>query len=290
MNVIFILAIVLFVFWRMWLHLNPKTTEGSLSVGGNDYRYTIGDSLVNAWALLEGKYSSFNGIDISLPKALPHIYLDSHHDDKIAGPRFYIPIAHKVSLEGDFDKHFQLYAADGYKQQALSIISPDVMQTLITSAGRYDVEIRGNNLRLISQKPLFRNAAAQQEIIAAAEIVLGEVAHRLRSWSDVDTNKAHLSALPVDYEQTVKVGRRAVKSTWVRTSIASFLMTSIWIVGVYGASADATVQTVRPNTWDFYLGLIFCAAFPFMFVKLRVASRSNPLGSILTSIKRPPKQ
>lgn len=52
----------------------------------------------------------------------------------------------KISLEGDFDKYFTLYAPQQYKTGALYIFTPDVMQAAIQHGAAFDMEIIGRKL------------------------------------------------------------------------------------------------------------------------------------------------
>ena len=45
------------------------------------------------------------------------------------------------TLEGDFDRHFTLYAPDGYGRDALYLLTPDLMSRLIDSARAFDVSL-----------------------------------------------------------------------------------------------------------------------------------------------------
>lgn len=48
-----------------------------------------------------------------------------------------------LSLEGDFNKHFTLYAPRAYERDALYVFAPDLMAVMIDEAKNFDVEIVG---------------------------------------------------------------------------------------------------------------------------------------------------
>jgi len=54
----------------------------------------------------------------------------------------------KVKLEGDFDKHFEVYIPPNSQVAALSILTPDVMQTLI-ALDKYEIEMTINGVLYI---------------------------------------------------------------------------------------------------------------------------------------------
>jgi hypothetical protein len=154
---------------------------GVLSVGKHKYPYDIGDNL-----LRYGGMDFFAGIDIYLPKRMPHIYLDAHSNDSRQYPEFTFEKHNRVSLEGDFDHVFQMYAPKAHKSLALSIITPDVMQTLMKHADRFDIEILEHHVRLIvpGGRLISSSEQIQGELMTAAKRIMKEVDHRLKSWNE----------------------------------------------------------------------------------------------------------
>lgn len=59
-----------------------------------------------------------------------------------------------LSLEGDFDTYFTLYAPEEYKQDALYIFTPDLMALLIDNTAKFDVETVDDKLYIYSSKQL----------------------------------------------------------------------------------------------------------------------------------------
>jgi len=84
---------------------------------------------------------------ISLPEPLPHMLLLS----KKAGADLQRDLANKqdLPLEGDFDDYFKLQIEQGQQIDALTLITPDVMQTLVQFNQAEDIEILGNDLYFI---------------------------------------------------------------------------------------------------------------------------------------------
>lgn len=99
-----------------------------------------------------GKYEqihSFTVARLALVKVLPHIMLlskSTHSDvqEKIDHDK-------ELKLEGDFSKYFKLLIESGQEIDVLQILTPDVMQALISYNQSEDIEINGNNLYLISR-------------------------------------------------------------------------------------------------------------------------------------------
>ncbi|MGK9149382.1 DUF3137 domain-containing protein [Plantibacter flavus] len=84
---------------------------------------------------------------VTLPAALPHLVLDATKND---GLRSDLPPgvdrSRRISLEGDFDSWFRVYAPDGYGVDARYVLTPDVMSSLISTAAYYNVEIVDDRL------------------------------------------------------------------------------------------------------------------------------------------------
>lgn len=126
---------------------------------------------------LHGKPETRGYLAVTLPSALPHLYLDSLAGGRSPGG---LPTSvdrrQRLSLEGDFDRHFEAYAPGGYETDALYALIPDVMAALIDDASGLDVEI-------IDDRVVFSTRWAVDYTDPAAwlriETVLGGAALRL---------------------------------------------------------------------------------------------------------------
>ena len=93
---------------------------------------------------------NFTIATLALPKALPHLLLMSKkaradvQRDLINGET--------LKLEGDFNDYFSLQIEKGQEIDILTIITPDIMQTLVDYNQAEDIEILGNNLYFITNK------------------------------------------------------------------------------------------------------------------------------------------
>ncbi len=83
-------------------------------------------------------------VSVKLSRKLPNMVLDSEKNN-FFGVISNLPDTfakdQKLSLEGDFDKYFSLYAPRQYETDALYIFTPDVMQAAIDHGGGYDMEV-----------------------------------------------------------------------------------------------------------------------------------------------------
>ena len=96
----------------------------------------------------------FGFLSIRLPRPMPHFVIDAVAND---GMRSSLPISidagQRVSLEGDFDSHFALYAPEGYGRDARYLFTPDVMALLVDETGDLDVELADDRLTVFSPTP-----------------------------------------------------------------------------------------------------------------------------------------
>lgn len=138
-----------------------------------EYNYTVGS----------GRNSHtyyFTVVQVKLAKKLPYIALDSKKNT--SGLRNYPEGTQKVSLEGDFDKYFTLMSQVGANIDVLSIITPDVMQTLIDCEQQQDIEIIDDNAYFIAANDQ-RNARSLQLLMVSVDKLLEELQHRVSSLS-----------------------------------------------------------------------------------------------------------
>lgn len=259
------LCVLGFIFVWRWL-IRERVRSGRLSIGRKTYDYRLGDKLRSESDSVSDHLSIFKGIDIVLEKKMPHIYLDSHHDSKFVGPRFHISRKNKISLEGNFDSYFQLYAAENYEQLALSIITPDVMIALMGFSHRYDVEIKGHHLRLISQENVYKITKREAALLAAAQTVLEQVAHRQKSWRVHEITDVQETQLTVITERSVKVGRRAVRLAWFVCICIGAIFLAIWLLVTSGSFYADGVSPVSGRYR--FAGVIGSLLSPFLLVFL----------------------
>jgi hypothetical protein len=114
---------------------------------------------------------TYGYIAIRLNRNMPQLVLDAKRN----GRSIPMPIARgqKLSLEGDFNRHFTLYAPNGYERDALYVMTPDLMGLLIDETGNFDVEIVDNYLFAYSPKDFDLHSAELWQRIARIRDVLG---------------------------------------------------------------------------------------------------------------------
>ncbi|GAA5195118.1 hypothetical protein [Microbacterium jejuense] len=101
-----------------------------------NYEYTTGSGK-------EQQTHHWGYVAVKLDVPLPNIVLDATSNNSLFGSN--LPAAfdkrQRLSLEGDFDRYFDLYCPAGYETDALYLFTPDIMARFIDHAAALDVEI-----------------------------------------------------------------------------------------------------------------------------------------------------
>ena len=149
-----------------------------------NYTYTTGS----------GKNSHtyiFGYIMVQLDRNLPHMVLDSKaNNTNILGMSFSgLPVEfdkdQKLSLEGDFDSHFTLYAPKEYEKDALYIFTPDLMQLFIDESLSFDAEIIDNKIFIYSKQQFnLTDPALLQRLFNVIDTVAAKVDSRADHYID----------------------------------------------------------------------------------------------------------
>lgn len=126
------------------IYKNGDPNEASFEIG--THQYTIGSGRHRRtyyWT-----YAS-----IELDRNVPHIVLDAKSNNVSLFGRTVLsnlPTTfrrdQKLSLEGDFDTYFTLYAPERYKRDAYYVFTPDLMALLIDNSHQFDAEVIDNRL------------------------------------------------------------------------------------------------------------------------------------------------
>lgn len=232
-----LLLMLLCIASLVWLpyrwHVRAGVTPGLIDVHGRKYSYEIGDFM-----LRYGGSSEFSGIEVVLPKRLPHIFLDAHHNNQTATKEYVFDHQNRLSLEGDFDQYFQAYAPAQHKVLALSILSPDVLQVLKRSATKYDIEIIDDKVRLmVPGHHIGRDEAAKEELLYVAELLLIEIDHRLQSWNESSLQGDTM--LDVRAMHAVPLGRHVRVRRRLLLLAVSLLIAALVLVLYYEVVAQA---------------------------------------------------
>lgn len=131
-------------------------------------------------------------VAVKLDVPLPNIVLDALGNNGLGGS-----IAtgfrrdQRLSLEGDFDRYFELFCPEGYEEDALYLFTPDVMARFIDHAAELDVEIVDDWLFLYT-----RRAASTLDPATWAWLfgAVGALLAKLEQWARWRDERLRLSA------------------------------------------------------------------------------------------------
>jgi hypothetical protein len=139
-----------------------------------NFRYETGNDK-------ERQTHSWGYIAIRLDVPLPNIVLDATSNNTFFGSNLPDQFSRyqRLSLEGDFDQFFRLYAPRGYEQDALYLFTPDIMARFIDHAAALDVEIVDDWLFLYAQRDMTTLDPAQW---ACEFSIVAAVTEKLAQW------------------------------------------------------------------------------------------------------------
>jgi len=180
------------------------------------------------------RHSDHGYLSIRLPRSLPHFVVDAHAN----GRSLPLPLKPKnrVSLEGDFDDHFALYAPTGYERDALYLFTPDVMALLIDETGDLDVEVIGNRLTIYAPA-LFdlRNRAVWDRLEQIVRLLGAKAIDQAENYSDARAAGTDSNVAPAGRRLDQGFLTRASVHRWwlliVAILVASIILTLAGMVG-----------------------------------------------------------
>ncbi|MFJ4045076.1 hypothetical protein ACIPV2_04945 [Microbacterium sp. NPDC089987] len=105
-------------------------------------RFVAGDVEFGQLRAKRASSDDWHYLMLRLPAPVPHVVLSSV---KSGGISKQLPVhleqSQRISLEGDFDRHFRVYAPNDYGTDALYLLAPDVMVALLDHAVAFNVEM-----------------------------------------------------------------------------------------------------------------------------------------------------
>lgn len=131
----------------------------------------------------------FSFVRVKLPRRLPNMILDSKQNNLFGGRLSNLPQGfsgdQRLSLEGDFDSHYNLYVPEQYHRDALYVFTPDVMHALVDSKSSYDCEVIDDSFYIFSDSQ-YRPTKLEiiQEMAAIAERVGREISEQADYYAD----------------------------------------------------------------------------------------------------------
>lgn len=200
----------------------------------------------------------YNFARVSLSRNLPHLVLDAKSNNFfVSNLPSQFDASQRMSLEGDFDKYFSVYAPKGYERDALYVFTPDVMQVLADQGKDFDMEIVGNELFVFRVGKL--NLAAKPELekmLRVINAISAELRDQTRRYQD-ERAAAVQPGVVAEQGRRLKKGLNWVVIGGVATVIAWHMLITlappevsvpivlICIVLFWGVVGAAIVRSVR---------------------------------------------
>ncbi|RCK70776.1 hypothetical protein DT076_05110 [Desertihabitans brevis] len=155
------------------------STRGPVADVGT-YRYTTGSGknrTTHTWQFAA----------IRLDGHLPHLLLDAKVNNTFLGSNLPTLFAkeQRLSLGGEFDRHFDLYSPEQYGHDAFYIFTPDLMAHLIDETAAFDVEVVDDWMFLYTRHQLrLTDPATWQRLARISDTVSARMLDRSRSYRD----------------------------------------------------------------------------------------------------------
>lgn len=114
---------------------------------------------------------------VILPRQFPHIILD--------GKYVHVSLSRgnattRVKLHRNFEKKYSMYYNENEHIDALSVITPDVMEALVSIGGDLEIEIFGNNLYFIGTSSRL-DPFVMEKLLQAVHQLADEIAHKAKT-------------------------------------------------------------------------------------------------------------
>lgn len=161
----------------------------------------------------KGPALAFRYLQLRLPRPVPHLMIDALGNGRL---RNTLPGTLRVSLEGDFDRYFAVYAPDGYQRDARELLTPDVMASLIDRGRHWDIEVVEDRMIVVSNKVRARSDRAEiTALLRFADLVGAELAHQVVTYSDPRASRPRVRVADAGLRL-----RRSVSWSWVIVPVA----------------------------------------------------------------------
>lgn len=220
----------------------PRKPGILLRLGGGDRRATDivrfpGAPMIEVgnfqFAISSGRAATnrtWGYVAIRLPIRLPNILLIAKKS-KVLRPDI-IPAGirrgQRLSLEGDFDKHFTLHCPTGYERDALYFFTPDIMGRLVDRAATFEIEIVDSWMLLYARDATSTTEPARWEWVTSVASSLADKVANWEAWRDdrLVMDRTPAAAVAAYSPGVASAGRRLQKaSPWIAIgfSVAVFI-------------------------------------------------------------------
>lgn len=163
---------------------------------------------------------------VTVARSFPHLVLDSKRSRSLFNPdaAFVGSVVppNKAKLEGNFHDYFQLYYEKGENIDALSVITPDVMQTLIDSNQAQDIEVSGKHIYFMAHSDQ-RTASELPALLNSVDVLANEIGHKAKTIQ-------YKTAVP-DHAVLTQAANKHFKNKETRRNITYAIMFAVGMIG-----------------------------------------------------------
>ncbi len=201
----------------------------------SNYYYTTGSgksTTVHGWGFMH----------VKLERKVPHMVLDSIANNlKFAGFNIgnlpgSLTTDQTLQLEGDFNKYFTLYVPIQYERDALYVFTPDLMQLVIDTSSKYDIEVVDDDLYVYSSLPFdLTDVELLKKLMLIGDTVGDKTIGRTQRYSDQrvnDTSKDIVSGkgqrLNIDRNRAAKLVLLFVSVIFIDIAITRIVLTLVF--------------------------------------------------------------
>ncbi len=223
------------------------TTTAGRPVEIGNYRYTVpgenrDSSTVYGWGY----------VAITLDRRLPHLLLDATANNRsvfgIRTSNLPVDLApdQRLSLGGEFDERFTLYAPSDYGRDAFAVFTTDLMALFVDRLGAFDVEIVDDTLFVYGHRFDLLDPGTYDWLQEVVDTVVARTVRRTERYRDdfalLESDPAGRGSgaapvfdlsgdgPPVTVANTVAArGRRLRHRRWGLWSIVGLLLVGLWV-------------------------------------------------------------
>ena len=171
-------------------------------------------------------------VAIRLDRPLPNMVLDARSNNSRRRSNLPATLSKRqhLSLEGDFDRYFSLYAPEGYERDALYLFTPEVMALFIDEASTFDVEIVDDWMFFYASGPVVTLEPRRwQQVFGLVSILERRVA-RWGRWHDERLGSVRTANGMITHAPGVAApGRRLNRPVAANLATAVGVLLVIWI-------------------------------------------------------------
>lgn len=164
-------------------------------------------------------------VALTIDRRLPRMVLDARRNDGVVRSSLPEVLAdsQRLSLEGDFDRHFTLYAPASYERDALYVFTPDLMALLIDNAAVFDIETVDDQIIFFTKERLpLDDPAVWQQISELLDTVGAKFSSQTARYADARVADARSNTI-------APVGRRLKRS---RRVIFNLILAAVLLTGL----------------------------------------------------------